>query len=113
MPPNLRQNNDAADTIAALGLQPHPEGGWYRETWRAAAATDGRSAVTAIHYLLEAGQVSRWHRVDADEIWCWHAGASLALGVAADDATPADWRRLGSDLAASESPQVIVPAGYW
>ena len=71
----------AAAVIAALGLQPHPEGGWYRETFRA-PAIGARSAVTAIHFLLEAGQQSHWHRVDADEIWCWHAAPGRFMRVA-------------------------------
>jgi predicted cupin superfamily sugar epimerase len=98
--------------IAALGLQPHPEGGWYRETFRA-SADGGRSAVTAIHFLLEAGQCSHWHRVDADEIWCWHAGAPLRLGVAPGDEGPAVWQLLGGDVLAGQAVQAVVPAGAW
>jgi uncharacterized protein len=98
--------------IAALGLQPHPEGGWYRETFRAAVA-GGRSAVTAIHFLLDAGQQSHWHRVDADEIWCWHAGSPLALGIASADGGPAVWQTLGGDVLAGEAVQAVVPTGAW
>lgn len=97
--------------IAALGLAPHPEGGWYRETWRAPGSP--RSAGTAIHFLLEAGQRSHWHRVDADELWLWHAGSPLDLIVAADDAGPTGTVRLGGDVLAGEAPQARVPAGYW
>ncbi|KAB7648620.1 cupin domain-containing protein [Polymorphobacter fuscus] len=104
---------DAAKIIAALGLAPHPEGGWYRETWRAPAADRGRSTVTAIHFLLEAGQQSHWHRVDADEIWCWHAGAPIVLGIAADAMTPAAWVELGPDILSGAAPQAVVPAGRW
>lgn len=112
MRPTLRPN-DAAAVIAALGLAPHPEGGWYRETFRSAAAPGGRSPVTAIHFLLTEGQASRWHRVDADEIWCWHAGSPLSLGLAADAAVAAQWQTLGADVLAGEATQVVVPAGQW
>ena len=99
--------------IAALGLAPHPEGGWYRETWRAPAAGGGRSPATAILFLLESGQRSHWHRVDADELWLWHAGAALALATApGDNAAPASIR-LGAGVGGGESPQHRVPAGHW
>ncbi len=94
--------SDAEALIARHALAPHPEGGWYRETWRAAPGPDGRSAGTAILFLLEQGQRSHWHKVDADELWLWHAGAPLALRIG-DEA-----RRL--DVA---SPQALVPAGEW
>ena len=102
----------AAAVIAALGLQPHPEGGWYRETFRA-PATGARSAVTAIHFLLEAGQQSHWHRVDADEIWCWHAGSTLALGIAPGAGGAACWQSLGGDVLSGAAAQAVVPAGDW
>jgi predicted cupin superfamily sugar epimerase len=103
---------DAATIVAALGLRPHPEGGWYRETFRSAA--DGRrSAVTAIHFLLDAGQQSHWHRVDADEIWCWHAGSALALGIAPGAGGPAAWQVLGGDVLAGDAVQAVVAAGDW
>ena len=74
---------DAQAIIAALGLEPHPEGGFYRETFRDRATdASGRAASTAIYFLLPEGQVSRWHKVDATEIWHWHAGAPLELGLA-------------------------------
>jgi predicted cupin superfamily sugar epimerase len=104
---------DAAAVIVELGLVPHPEGGWYRETYRADAVAGQRSAVTAIHFLLEAGQQSHWHRVDADEIWCWHAGSPLALGVAPATAGPAKWQTLGSDVLAGQAVQAVVGAGMW
>ncbi len=104
--------SDAAAVIAALGLAPHPEGGWYRETFRA-GTLNGRSTVTAIQFLLEAGQQSHWHRVDAAEIWCWHAGAPLALGIAPGAGGAADWLRLGGDVLAGDAVQAVVPAGDW
>jgi uncharacterized protein len=102
----------AAEVIATLDLAPHPEGGWYRETFRDLCTIGSRPASTAIYYLLEAGQVSRWHRVDAVEVWHWHAGAPLALTTCADGRA-AEPHRLGSDIAAGERPQLVVPAGHW
>jgi len=103
---------EAQRLIAALNLAPHPEGGWYRETWRGAPGADGRSAGTAIYYLLEAGQVSHWHRVDAAEIWHWYAGAPLTLSLSPDGAA-SDRIALGPDIATGQRPQVLVPAGCW
>lgn len=105
--------------IELLGMQPHPEGGWYVETWRDPqmltdpATGEGRSASTAIYFLLVAGQVSHWHRVDAVEIWHWHAGSPLHLSLAATDSDEPRSMVLGRDLAAGEHPQGIVPRGYW
>lgn len=96
------------DIVAALGLQPHPEGGYYRETWRGPAGPDGRSVGTAIHFLLARGQRSHWHRVDATEIWHFHAGDPLVLSRAGQLDTV-----LGPDLLAGQEPQAIVPAGTW
>ena len=102
----------AEDVIRLLGLAPHPEGGHFRETFRDPLAVEGRSASTAIYYLLGAGEVSEWHRVDAAEVWHFHAGAALALTVSPDghDATA---RRLGPNLGAGEEPQIVVPAAHW
>jgi predicted cupin superfamily sugar epimerase len=100
--------------IAALGLEPHPEGGLYVETWRAEAPPGERPAGTAIYYLLRAGERSHWHRVDADEAWHYYAGAPLALSIAAG-AGEAHARRfeLGPDVGSGQRPQVVVPAGDW
>ena len=104
---------DAADLIIArLGLEPHPEGGWYRETWRGPEIA-GRASGTAILFLLRAGERSHWHRVDADEIWLYHAGAALTLGIAETAAGPARRHRLGGDVLAGDAAQIVVPAGYW
>lgn len=103
---------DAAGVCERLGLSPHPEGGHYRETWRDRPADGGRGAATSILFLLAAGESSRWHRVDAAEIWLWQAGAPLLLGVreaGAGQKAP----RLGPDLAAGEILQAVVPAGAW
>ena len=103
---------DASDVIARLGLAPHPEGGHYRETWRAEAGSGERAAGTAIYYLLRAGEVSRWHRIDSAEIWHWYAGDPLELAISTDG-KGSETHVLGSDLAAGQSPQVIVPPHAW
>lgn len=104
----------ADDVIRLLELVPHPEGGHYRETFRDSATTSsGRAASTAIYFLLRAGETSHWHRVDAVETWHWHAGATLELETAAPEATTSTVIALGSDLAAGERPQAVVPAGAW
>ena len=102
----------ARQIIDALGLTPHPEGGWYRETWRAAAGEGERAAGTAIYYLLQAGEFSHWHRVDAAEIWHFYAGAPLALTVSPNGHDAEAWR-LGPEIAAGQRPQLVVPAGWW
>lgn len=103
----------AADVIAVLGLAPHPEGGFYRETFRDHMCdADGRAASTAIYFLLPAGVVSRWHRVDAAEVWHWHAGAALTLSIA-DAAGSRTSITLGTDFANGQQPQGVVPAHHW
>ena len=96
-----------------LFRSPHPEGGWYRETWRAAAQAGERASATAILFLLEADQRSHWHRVDAAELWLWHAGAPLRLMTAASDNGPTAQVRLGGDVLSGEAPQHIVPPDHW
>lgn len=103
----------ADQIIEALGLAPHPEGGWYAETWRAPAAPGDRPAGTAIYFLLRAGERSHWHRVDADEVWLWHSGGALALSMAATGAGPARETMLGPNLGAGQRPQALVPKGGW
>lgn len=103
---------DKADRIiAALGLAPHPEGGWYRQTW--AADGPGRPAGTSILFLLKADERSHWHRVDSTEIWHFHAGAPLILSLAETAAGPVRDQRLGPDVLAGDMPQGIVPAHHW
>ncbi|MEW5727300.1 MAG: cupin domain-containing protein [Pseudomonadota bacterium] len=98
-----------ADEVAArLGLAPHPEGGAYAETYRHVAEDGQRGACTAIYYLLRAGERSHWHKVDAVEVWAWHAGAPLRLRVAGAADTV-----LGPDLAAGQRPQAVVPPHAW
>lgn len=104
---------DADALIARLGLAAHPEGGWYRETWRAGTAPGARGAGTAILFLLEAGRRSHWHKVDAAELWLWHAGTPLSLSTAPDDLGPIATILLGGDPLAGEAQQGIVPARHW
>lgn len=147
---------EAHEIVSALGMRPHPEGGWYVEIHRspqrvepashvhhgdaggdrgthvhACGARGSRAAMTSIYYLLERGQRSHWHRVDADELWAWHAGAPMELSIAhpgADGATGARGHhlgaqgscghritvhRLGMALAAGERPQAVAPAHAW
>ena len=101
---------DADEIIARYGLTPHPEGGHYRETFRASAEGGGRGAVTSIYYLLRAGEVSAWHRIDAVEIWHYHAGAPLRLELSPDGVATTT-RLLGVNKGAR--PQVAVPIGGW
>ena len=109
----VRIRPTAGTVIASLGLEPHPEGGHYRETWRAAAPTGQRPSATAILYLLAAGQRSAWHRVDATEVWLFHGGDPLELVVATDvDAEPAR-HILGTEVVEGQEPQLVVPAGAW
>ena len=103
----------AAEVIAALGLQAHPEGGWYVETWRSRAAEGERPAGSAILYLLAAGEQSRWHRVDAAEVWQFSAGEPLALRVWSEGDRSVRVHRLGANVTAGEEPQVVVPAFAW
>jgi predicted cupin superfamily sugar epimerase len=104
---------DAGALIEKLDLQPHPEGGWYRETWRAEAAEGERASATSIVFLLEAGQTSHWHKVDASEIWLFHAGSPLSLRTAKGDDGPIDEIRLGPDVLAGERPQFRIAPGEW
>lgn len=109
--PDRAENMTAEQVIALLGLSPHPEGGHFRETFRDAAPPGARPASTAIYFVLRTGEVSRWHRVDAVEVWHWYAGAPLRLSTA-DGAARHDCR-LGPRLSQGERPQAVVPAGRW
>ena len=106
--------SDASSIIAVLGLQPHPEGGHFVETWRADGPEGKRAAGTAIYYLLEAGERSHWHRLDAAETWHYYAGAPLALSIAPAAGTEAaEQHILGPDLVGGQRPQLVVPPGAW
>lgn len=104
---------EADDLIRVLDLRPHPEGGWYRETWRADAPAGERSPGTAIYFLLRAGERSAWHRLDAAEVWHHYAGAPLALTIVDGPGKRPQRHLLGGDVAGGERPQVVVPPGAW
>ncbi|MHB2169399.1 cupin domain-containing protein [Alsobacter sp. R-9] len=109
----MHNDLSAADVVRLLGLAPHPEGGYFRETFRDPAPTpSGRALSTAIYYLLGAGDVSEWHRVDAAEVWHWYAGGPLVLTVS-PNGHDAQALHLGPDLRVGQRPQVVVPAGHW
>ncbi|VIO70218.1 cupin domain-containing protein [Bradyrhizobium ivorense] len=103
----------AAEIIARLDLQPHPEGGHFRETFRDASCdASGRSRSTAIYFLLARGERSHWHRIDAVEMWHYYAGAPLRLQIAQEGGSR-QTVTLGPDVAGGEQPQAIVPAHAW
>jgi predicted cupin superfamily sugar epimerase len=104
----------ALHLVRTLGLKPHPEGGWYRETFRDEAVDEtGRPRSTSIYYLLEAGETSEWHRVrDAAEVWHWYAGSAMVITVS-KDGHDASSHRLGPDTGEHEAPQFVVPVGWW
>lgn len=110
MAPTMAPTPDADEIIRLLDLGPHPEGGWFRETFRDVGPERAHS--TAIYYLLKAGERSHWHRVDAAEVWHWYAGAPLALSVSPDSQFAARLL-LGPDLSKGERPQLVVPARHW
>jgi predicted cupin superfamily sugar epimerase len=101
----------ADDIIRLLGLEPHPEGGHFRETFRDRQTINGRSCSTAIYYLLKKGEVSRWHRIDAVEIWHWYAGAPLELKI--HDGSDLRSFVLGSAVTEGQTPQAVVPVRSW
>jgi uncharacterized protein len=113
-------------TAELLDLAPHPEGGWYRETWRAGPRSvppgypGPREAATVIYFLLTPGEESAWHRVRSDEVWLWHSGGPLILLDGGTDGRPAAEApdrlaavTLGPDLAAGQLPQHVIPGGHW
>ncbi len=109
----MSEQPSADALIEQLELSPHPEGGWFRETWRAAADSSGRARGTGILFLLKSGEASHWHRVDADEMWLWQRGDPLELMIADDDAGPVRIAKLGGDVEAGEALQGLVPSGAW
>ncbi|WP_309237351.1 cupin domain-containing protein [Actinomadura sp. BRA 177] len=113
---------DRPATAAALDLLPHPEGGWYRETWRSDVSftPDGypgeRASATGIYFLLPPGEESMWHAVRSAELWLWHRGGPLALLLGGDDEDPSatpETVLLGDGLADGQVPQAVVPPGVW
>lgn len=104
----------ADEIIKALELEPHPEGGYFRETFRDGQTDDtGRAASTAIYFLLKGGEVSRWHKVDATETWHWYAGAALRLSIATDDSGSRRDIVMGADVLDGQRTQAIVPRDAW
>lgn len=109
------------ELAAVLDLEPHPEGGWYRQTWRSETSVlpDGysgeRATATAIYFLLAPGERSRWHRVRSAELWLWHRGGPLVLALGGDGAEPAGDREivLGPDVEHGQRPQALVSPGGW
>ncbi len=102
----------AEEIIAALDLQPHPEGGHFRETFRDERAEGQRAHATAIYFLLRASEVSRWHRIDAAEVWHWYAGAPLEFSQSLDGLSHTT-ETLGNAIGQGHRPQIVVPAGAW
>jgi len=113
---------ETPDWIRRLGLAPHPEGGWFRETWRSELTLDvsvlppgytgPRSAGTAILFALMPGQQSAWHTVRSAELWLHHRGSPLLLEFG-PDIDQAATQVLGSDISAGQHPQLVVPPGFW
>jgi predicted cupin superfamily sugar epimerase len=107
-------NMDSADKlIEQLGLAAHPEGGWYKETWRGGPGPDGRSKGTAIIFMLRAGEASHWHRVDAAELWLWQTGDPLELRLATSDNGLTRSIILGADVCTNQQLQGLVAPGEW
>lgn len=106
-------SDSAAALIEQLGLTAHPEGGWYRETWRGEPGPDARARGTAIIFLLRAGEASHWHTVDAAELWFWQAGDPLELRLSEDDTGPPRSVILGADASAGQQLQGMVAPGEW
>lgn len=108
----MRKQRTAAQIVELLGLERHPEGGWYRQTFADVREDGGRPHSTAIYYLLEGGIESRWHRVDAAEVWHWHDGAPMTVTTSRDGHARSE-NRLGPDIAGGERPQLVIPAFCW
>ncbi|MGW2616889.1 cupin domain-containing protein [Streptomyces sp. NPDC001500] len=112
---------EISELVSLLGLEPHVEGGWFRQTWRtgATAVPDGyagpRPFATGIYFLLHPGEESRWHRVRSDELWLWHRGGPLTLRLGGNGAAPqeAAVASMGPDVERGQQPQLLVPAGVW
>ncbi|WP_108484595.1 cupin domain-containing protein [Oceaniglobus ichthyenteri] len=104
-------NETADDIIARLQLQPHPEGGWYRQTW--ASDETPRATGTCIYFLLKQGEASHWHKVDATEIWHFYTGAPVELSISETETGPVSDLMLGPDFNAGQHPQIIVPKYHW
>jgi uncharacterized protein len=102
----------ASQVIGLLNLEPHPEGGWYRQSFSDRPDSTGRPLSTAIYYLLEGGKRNAWHRVDATEMWHWYGGDAMRIEVSHDGVHRIE-SLLGPDLMSGERPQFVIPAGHW
>lgn len=105
-------SNSIQEYISQLGLLPHPEGGYYKETYRSEAEENGRAIATGIYFLLTSDNVSNFHRIDAEEMWHFYAGDPLTVHMI-DDAGQYSTLSIGPDMAAGQHFQVVVPAGIW
>lgn len=101
----------AAEIIATLRMERHPEGGWYAQTFIDEGEAGNRAQSTAIYYLLERGDRSHWHRIDAVEVWHYYAGAPIELSLS--DGVTTELHVLGADLMDGQMPQVVVPRRAW
>lgn len=112
---------DTSALVSLLGLEPHVEGGWFKETWKTEGSTvptgypGPRTYATGIYFLLHPGERSRRHRVRSDEMWLWHRGGPLRLHIGGtdDDPSAAEAHLLGPSVESGERPQLLVPAGVW
>lgn len=102
----------ASEVVALLGMEPHPEGGFYKQTFADTLNSTGRPHSTLIYYLLSDRQTGAWHRVDAAEVWHWYAGAPMRLDISRDGKLVSA-HALGNDLAAGERPQLVIPGNAW
>jgi predicted cupin superfamily sugar epimerase len=100
------------EVVRLLDLEPHPEGGYFRQTFRDPRMVVERAASTAIYYLLGMDDVAEWHRVDAAEVWHFYAGAPLVITVS-ENGHDTSSHHLGPDLTRGQRPQFVVPAGWW
>lgn len=105
----------AEQLIRTLGLEPHPEGGWFRFGWRSGVPAGKRDTCSLIYYLLRQGEISRWHRLASSEVWAWHSGGSLemTLGGGGDAPMAGETLRLGPRLSLGEQFHIAAPAGRW
>lgn len=100
--------------VEAFGLEPHPEGGFYKRVYKHPSGENGRASMSAIYYLLDGDKQSNWHRIDADEMWLYHSGAPLKISMTEDpNSAPIESVLLGLDLATVSEPQRVVPANMW
>lgn len=105
----------AKDLIEKLQLEPHPEGGWFRFVWRSGVTAGGNNTCSYIYYLLQKGEISRWHKLVPSEVWCWHQGGSLEMTLGGSGELPfaGQTLRVGPRIDEGEDFQLVAPAGQW